>query len=148
MSEPIIRVISPDAQHPLRIAILGQGSIEEPPIKPGDDAIETCHVGIYLDDVLVSIASLYQEACPDDPQPGDWRLRGMATLPEYEGKGYGRLALLHCIDHARKYGGQRIWCNARENALGFYQRMDFEVLGGPYSVDGKHQHWLLALELN
>jgi len=149
MTDVTIKQISANKQYPLRRSVLGQGLPPDVPHKPGDDHPDTYHVGIYLGDDLVSIASLYHEPQPDTSDDGDthWRLRGMATLPEYQGHGYGKIALNACIDHAKAHQSTRIWCNARENAIGFYHNMGFVTLGDPYDLPGHGQRWMLVLKL-
>lgn len=143
MSHIHVKRITPQEQFPLRERVLGQA----PAFKDGDLAPETLHVGVYADDVLVSIASLYAETMPGDPSEADWRLRGMATLPEYERRGLGRLALERCLDYARAREGRVVWCNARENALPFYQRLGFHMRPDAYEVPGHGVRYFLWLPL-
>ncbi|MCA9910960.1 MAG: GNAT family N-acetyltransferase [Anaerolineae bacterium] len=126
------RVIDYSDQYPLRATVLGQAASP----KPGDDAPDTLHVGVYIDGQLVSIASVYHEPPPDSTDAGAWRLRGMATLPDAQGKGYGRLALSRCIDHVRASAGTRIWCNARAGAVDFYRALGFSVRADAQDVPG------------
>jgi GNAT superfamily N-acetyltransferase len=141
------KVITAKEQYPLRRFVLGQGLLPDMPIKPNDDHPDTLHVGVYIDNELVSIASLYPEAQPNTEATTHWRLRGMATLPEHEGKGYGKQALHYCIEYARSKNGTHVWCNARENAIGFYQNMNFQVVGEPYQLESHGERWMLILDL-
>ncbi len=147
MNEARVCLISHEDQYPLRRSVLGQGLPPDVPVKPGDDHPDTCHVGVYAGGILVSIASLYHEPQPEHDSATHWRLRGMATLPDHAGQGYGTLALNHCIEHARRHGGTRIWCNARDDARGFYARMMFRTVGEPYIIGGHHRGWLMVREL-
>ena len=80
------------------------------------------HRGLYSDGRLVSIVSLFDQ--------GDrvW-FRKFATLVEEQGKGYGSGLLACVMQEACMQGKQRIWCNARVTAIGFYQRVGMYTTG-------------------
>lgn len=119
-------------QYLLRTSVLGQAA--EP--KPGDDAPDTLHVGVYANERLVSIASIYHEPPPGSDDARARRLRGIATLPDAQGKGYGRLALTRCIEYVRTSGGTRVWCNTRAGAVDFYPALGFSVQADAHDVPG------------
>jgi predicted GNAT family N-acyltransferase len=100
----------------------------------GDDEADTLHVGAFRDDVLVGIASVMRESPPGDEGSRAWRLRGMATLPEARGQGYGGALLERCLRHALDRGGGLAWCTARVPAAGFYRRYGFESVGDVFDV--------------
>ena len=90
---------------------------------PEDD--KATHFGLYQSGQLASIISLF-------PEGESIRFRKFATLPEYQGKGFGTKLLEFVFDHARNNGHKRIWCDARTNALGFYERLDFGRFSEPF----------------
>ena len=98
-------------------------------------------VAVYADGAVVATATVFEEPLPDDPRPGDWRLRGMASAPEVRGRGYGALALTAALDHARAQGARRVWCNARSTAIGFYERHGFTVLGDEFDDPDSGPHY-------
>ena len=79
---------------------------------------------------IVCVASVCHEAPPWSPgaEPA-WRLRGMATAPEWRGKGAGSQVLAAVVDHVAQAGGGLLWCNARLPAVGFYQRAGMSTTG-------------------
>lgn len=77
------------------------------------------HFGLYFDGTLVSVISLFG----DDR---GIRFRKFATLPGFQGKGLGSKLLQHAITYAQIQGYTRMWCDARTDALGFYERFDFK----------------------
>ncbi|GGM82972.1 N-acetyltransferase [Dyadobacter beijingensis] len=83
------------------------------------------HFGLYLDGALVSVISLFGEGA-------DIRFRKFATLPGLQGKGLGSRLLQHAIDFAQMQGYTRMWCDARTDALGFYQRFGFKKFSEPF----------------
>jgi len=80
------------------------------------------HLGLYIDDRLVSIVSLFER--------GDRRqFRKFATLQSEQGKGYGSSLLDYVMRQAFADGKRFIWCNARVSASGFYQRFGMYTTG-------------------
>ena len=77
------------------------------------------HFGLYKDDQLVTVISLFEEG-------KSIRFRKFATLPGFQNQGLGRKMILHTIDYARERGFERLWCDARLDALRFYERAGFE----------------------
>jgi GNAT superfamily N-acetyltransferase len=87
------------------------------------------------------VASVWREA-PSWPS-GDadsWRLRGMATAPEWRGKGAGTAVLAAVIAHVAAAGGGLLWCNARLGAVAFYERAGLVTRGEQWEepVIGPH----------
>jgi GNAT superfamily N-acetyltransferase len=87
------------------------------------------------------------EPHPREPRPGDWRVRGMATLPAMRGLGLGSAVLAACESHAAGAGGKRLWCNARVGARGFYERAGLTVEGGVFEIAGIGPHVLMTKRL-
>ncbi|MGN6293817.1 MAG: GNAT family N-acetyltransferase [Chitinophagaceae bacterium] len=80
------------------------------------------HLGLYIDDKLVSVVSLFE-------QENAIQFRKFATLASQQGKGYGSRLLDYVIQEAGKEGKQLIWCNARISARGFYERFGMYTTG-------------------
>jgi len=80
------------------------------------------HLGLFVDDRLVSIVSLFER--------GDGvQFRKFATLDAEQGKGYGSLLLDYIMKQAFISGRRSIWCNARVSASSFYQRFGMYATG-------------------
>jgi ribosomal protein S18 acetylase RimI-like enzyme len=94
-----------------------------------DIATDTLHVGAVCDASLVAVATVCRELLAEQPERQAWRLRGMAVLPVWRGRGLGTQLAGACIDHTIAHGGGLIWCTAREAAFPFYRALGFEVLG-------------------
>src|SRR5262249_15928136 len=98
-----------------------------------DDASNTLHIGAFSNDELVAVATICAEPMPVNPDDGQWRLRGMATLDRFRGKGLGRRLTEACMAHARSEGGVLVRCSARCSAMGFYGSLGFvEDAGDPF----------------
>lgn len=89
----------------------------------GDE--EGIHFGLYADDMLVTVISLFAEG-------QSLRFRKFATLPEYQNRGLGKMMILKVIKYARENGFERLWCDARTDALNFYERVGFKKFSEPF----------------
>lgn len=80
-----------------------------------------------------------------DGDPGDWRVRGMATAPQARGRGAGSAVLHALVQHAIARGARRVWCNARTPALTLYQRAGFVVASDEFESPGIGPHYRVEL---
>lgn len=83
------------------------------------------HFGLYFESTLVSVISLFGDG-------QDIRFRKFATLPGLQGKGLGSRLLQHAIAYAQAQGYTRMWCDARTDALRFYERFGFKKFSKPF----------------
>ncbi len=141
------RRIEADETIPLRSSVLRPGRPSAECEFPGDDDAATFHAGTFVGGRLVSIASLYIEPREEDP-PTAWRLRGMATDPDFRGSGAGRSALDACLAHARTNGATIAWCNARIGAVGFYERQGWRVVSDEFEIPTVGPHVVMELPLD
>ena len=140
-----IREISATETRPLRGEVLRPGQPAENLVYPGDDAPGSFHAGAFLDGTLVGIASVFPEPMPlvpdADIDPNNaFRLRGMATRADLQGRGIGRATLQRCIEHVRASGADLLWCNARTSALGFYAPFGFAPIGDAFEIEDIGPH--------
>ena len=105
------------------------------------------HLGYILKGQLVAIATFFEEDYPE-LGTGGYRLRGMATAPEKVRRGYGSAVIKFAIDELKKRGAAYIWCNARSSALGFYRKLNFQILSEEFEVSGIGAHFNMTLQLN
>jgi GNAT superfamily N-acetyltransferase len=138
-----IRRISEEETRPLRLAILRPGQPPSALSYRGDDGPDTLHVGAFRDGVQVGVASVYREPKPGVPDPGTWRLRGMATVAEVRRQGVGSELLNACIQHARSHGGALMWFNAREGAVKFYEANGFAKVGDRFDLEDLGPHYVM-----
>jgi predicted GNAT family N-acyltransferase len=105
------------------------------PDKPLDyvrlqDDDQGLHYGLYEENELVSVVSLFI-------QGEEAQFRKFATRTDRQGKGYGSRLLTFVMDQAQKYAVSTIWCNAREDKFGFYEKFGLEKTGKQFTKGGK-----------
>lgn len=113
----------------------------------GDEEDQTFHLGAFMDNKLVSVASFYFEKHPDLKEPFQFRLRGMATLPDYQHKGLSTELLKMAFPIIKQNFCHLCWCNARVSATGFYQKVGFEKVGEEFDIPGIGPHLLMFKKL-
>lgn len=124
---------------PLRHCMLRQGMPVASAHFPGDDEASTLHFAACAQDgAAVSCLTLMAAEWEGEPA---WQLRGMATAAEAHGRGVGRLLFLHALSEARQRNpAWPMWCNARTSAVGFYQRVGWEVVSDEFEIPSAGPH--------
>lgn len=96
---------------------------------------------------IIGIASFYPEGHPALNCKKAFRLRGMAVSPSVQGLGIGSKIVTQAIEICKKAGSDLLWCNARESAAKFYQRLGFESIGESFSLPNIGEHYLMSRPL-
>jgi GNAT superfamily N-acetyltransferase len=98
--------------------------------------------GAFADDELMAVGLVGA-----DGEPGDWRVRGMATRSGARGRGAGSAILQALVQHAMDHGATRVWCNARIRARTLYQRAGFVVASDEFEPPGIGPHYRMELSV-
>ena len=125
MSELRLLWVAADDTTDLRRAVLRAGR-DDLPLAAAEDAL---FLGVYDGDRLVATGNIGAEAPEWRPDERAWRIHGMATDPDYRGRGAGGMILDGLLDHARNEDGRLVWCHARVGARAFYRRHGFQPDG-------------------
>jgi GNAT superfamily N-acetyltransferase len=107
------------------------------------EAIDGYAVGAFAGDELVAVGFV-----APDGQPGDWRVRGMATTPEARGRGAGTAILDALVRHAAAHGAVRVWCNARTPARSLYERAGFAATSDEFQLPEIGPHFVMERRLD
>lgn len=91
-------------------------------------------------DELVAVGLIGPEG-----EPGDWRVRGMATRDGVRGRGAGTAVLRALVEHAAERGATRVWCNARTPARSLYERAGFVVASDEFEPPDIGPHFRMEL---
>jgi len=86
------------------------------------------HFGVFDQGQLVTVVSLF-------PGRESAQFRKLATAPAAQGKGFGKAILAHLVDICKKEKIKLLWCNARDTAVTFYDRLGY-TKKGDYFVKG------------
>ena len=148
-----IRSITAEETRMLRHAILRPHQAPETLVFPGDLEAESLHVGVFVNDQLVGVASVVPgpmlgATMPAETHTNGWQLRGMATCHEFRRKGFGAAMVRACIDHVARHGGTVIWCNARTPAVPFYESLGFETKGDEFQIPISGPHFRMWREVS
>jgi ribosomal protein S18 acetylase RimI-like enzyme len=112
-----------DRTRELRARVLRPGQRADELHFATDDIAGTFHLAVEEDGEVVGIVSFVPR------QPREWQLRSMAVDPAYERRGIGRLLVDAGVERLRAAGATRVWCNARDVAIGFYERLGWRICG-------------------
>jgi len=142
----MIRKISLEEAYPLRTSVLRNGKPFPACVLPTDQAEGIFHLGYFEGDRLVCIGTFFPEDYPENGI-GGFRLRGMATDPDFAGKGFGAALINFAINELTSAQASYIWCNARSAAVGFYKKLGFEVISAEFDVPGVGPHYDMRYQI-
>lgn len=137
---PLIRPVSVEATRALRRAVLrphqtlGEMAESEP-----RDAFG---VGAFEDGELIAVGLIGPEG-----QPGEWRVRGMATAPHARGRGAGTAVLEALLRHAGEHGASDVWASVRTPARSLYERAGFTAASAMFEPPMIGPHVIMRREL-
>jgi len=124
-----VQRVSAEQTFALRQRVLRPHETVDELARPGDEDPDSGHFAALADGDVIGTASVRRESAPWAPEPPSWRLRGMATAEGRRSLGVGSAVLDAVIQHVRRHGGGRLWCNARLPAVPFYERAGFVTRG-------------------
>lgn len=102
---------------------------------------ETLHRAAFIGEKIVGVARIQKNSI-DEAQ-----IRYMGVVDECRGYGIGRLLVESLEEAAREKGFKQIILDARENAVGFYIVLGYEVVGESYLLFESIQHYRMKKQL-
>lgn len=142
-----IKKINPDQLYQIRHQVLRPHQSLDDCKYPGDFESDSFHLGFYDPD-LVSIASFYKQKNDHFIESKQYRLRGMATLPDFRGKGLAGQLLQQSMKQLQTLNADLLWCNARVSAEAFYIKLGFEKIGDQFDIESIGPHYVYFKKLN
>jgi predicted GNAT family N-acyltransferase len=142
----VLRINSSDTHHIRKLLLRSEYPKKECVFEHDDDDL-SFHLGGFQEGKLVSIASFYFERHNHFQPENQFRLRGMATLAEYQKQGMGSALLRTAFPMIKQNQAELLWCNARVAAQPFYQKLGFEIHGEQFEIEGVGTHQLMFKEL-
>jgi len=149
-----VKIITPEETKSLRHKVLW------PHIKLQEDCNididyrpDGFHIGAFDGTRIISVASFFEMNSEklngiNDNLEKQYRLRAMATDPEYRKLGVGKMVIFEAVNILRDKKVNVLWCNARKVALGFYDNLDFQVVDAWYEVPniGLHKFMYILIQ--
>ena len=114
----------------------------------GDDLETTFHLGLYLKNELIGVATFLENKNKLFNHQKQIQLRGMAILKKEQGFGFGDLLLKKGETILKEKGTELLWFNAREKAIGFYKKNSYEILGKSFNIPHIGLHYTMYKHLN
>ena len=144
----MIHEISALDAHPLRRLVLRGNDPASDVHYPQDDDPASFHLGAKVDGDLVAVASFTPAATAYREGAAAWQLRGMAVHASSQHAGVGTALMRAASERVTNSGATVLWCNARDTAAGFYERLGFVTHGdGFVTADSGLPHHVMVLDL-
>jgi predicted GNAT family N-acyltransferase len=99
-----------------------------------DDTEGAFHLGTFADGRLVSVGSFFSMASPKIQFNRYYRLRAMATHPDFRGMHAGAELINYGAELLKNLGVEVLWCDARLTAVPFYEKLGFSKLPEVYDI--------------
>ncbi len=144
----IVKSISPEETKPLRHKVLWPHiPLQENCVIDIDHREDAIHLGTYLDEKLIAIGSFFSMSSPKIKFQNQYRLRAMASDPEFRGRHAAQLLVIHGIEILRSQDIEVLWCDARLTAVPFYAAIGFQKIEDIYEVPLIGPHQFMWIEL-
>lgn len=140
-----VKIIKPEATFEIRQKVLRE-NIPLPYEFPGDFDKTTTHFGFFVDNQLVSVATILKSS-HHYFKGNQYQLRGMATLTAYQGQAIGSKLLTEIMKHLKTKNAEILWFNARIKALNFYQKLGFQTIGEEFNIKYVGGHYVMYKNL-
>ncbi len=129
---------------PVRHPVLRAGKPIESCHFTGDELETTKHFGLFENDELAGIVTILETKSDLFEDENQFQLRGMAVLEKHQKKGFGEKLLEVAENYAKKQNVGLIWMNAREIAVGFYERNGYKKAGNLFEISGVGPHYVMC----
>ena len=129
-----------EVRHP----VLRQGKSVESCCFDGDDLKTTLHFGLFINDRLIGVVSVFENKCSIFNQENQFQIRGMAVLKEFQKKSFGEQLILHVEDFMKQKNISLIWFNAREIAVPFYKKMGYKIVSNSFLIENIGTHFVMV----
>ena len=141
-----VKEISVEETYPLRIEILRNGIAENYHFV-GDNLESSFHLGAFNNDLLIGIVTFIKKEHPKLNDTYSYQLRGMAVSQKLQKQGVGKLLVQKSYKFFKEIKCNLLWCNAREIAVEFYQKMGFSIKGNRFQIPAIGTHYTMFKKL-
>jgi len=112
----------------------------------GDDLETTIHFGLFLENNIIGVISLFENINPLFTPEKQFQIRGMAVLENHQKKGFGADLVNYAENYIKEQNGELIWFNARINAVRFYEKLGYKIIGNAFEIGDIGTHYVLFKE--
>lgn len=123
-----LKAIRFDMTYALRQKVLWPGRSIADVMVEGDEA--ALHLGAFCQGQNIGVISLFSHE-------RSVQFRKLAVVKEYQGFGVGTALIRESIASAKLKGAHTLWCDARIDALVFYQKLGFSIGEQEFMKSGK-----------
>lgn len=109
----------------------------------GDDATTTTHFGLFENENIIGVVSVFKTNSLLFSEKTQFQIRGMAVLENFQSKGYGEQLLKAAEKFCWQEKANLIWFNAREKAVSFYKKSGYTVLGDSFNIPDVGIHFVM-----
>ncbi len=132
----------------VRHSVLRKGKPIETTKFEGDELATTIHFGLFEVDKIIGVISVLEQKNYKFSQKKQFQIRGMAILEEYQNKNLGALLIEEAEKYCKNENAHIIWFNAREKAVNFYKKFQYEIDGISFEIPQIGTHYVMYKILN
>lgn len=139
----IVKKITTSETYTVRQEVLRKGKPIETCHFIGDDATTTTHFGLFENEKLIGVVSVYKTNSILFVEKTQFQIRGMAVLEDFQSKGFGEQLLKAAENFCWEEKADLIWFNAREKAVSFYKKLGYEIIGDAFDISNVGIHFVM-----
>ena len=136
-----IKKVAAKEIRPLRNLVLRPNLPIETTFYDLDDNKGTFHLASIMDNTIISIGTFYPENNVQLQTKNAYRLRGMATHPNYRRKSAATKLMEKSFVLLKEKKCDILWCNARLIAVEFYKSLGFKIIGEIFDIPSIGPHY-------
>lgn len=142
-----VKRIAVSQTYEVRQPVLRQGKPIESCFFEGDDLPTTFHYGLFENEKIQGVISVYENENLLFEEKDQIQIRGMAVLEKNQRKGFGQQLVAHCEMEMMSQNKKLIWFNARVTAVGFYEKMGYSIIGNSFDIKDVGLHFVMYKKL-
>jgi len=131
-----IKRISTEETYAVRQPVLRAGRPIEDCFFEYDDHHLSIHFCVELNGKVISVLSALPIQSKIFPKLKAMRIRGIATLDQFQRLGYGSKLVRYAEEELKKNGIELLWLNSRITASEFYLKLGYKPKGDMFNIDG------------
>ncbi len=142
-----IRQITAQECYEIRHDVLCHGLPIETCYFTEDFLEKTFHLGAFINEKLISIASFCEKKSSVFNDEIQYQLRGLATIPQYRGMHAATGLITKAEEIIKNRGCTILWCNARVSVSQYYYKSGFEAIGNVFMIEPVGPHTMMYKRL-